>query len=212
MKAIFIILAVVVPAITGLAGAANPIDMKNNFDTDQIAHATLGGGCFWCMDAVFSRVEGVKQVTTGYAGGEVENPTYEMVSRGNTGHAEVVQITFNPEKVSYLQLLEVFFRVHNPTTPNRQGADVGPQYRSAIFYHNEEQKRIAEQVKDRMEGEKIWDDPIVTEITPLNKFYAAEEYHQNYFEKNPQQGYCQMVIQPKVEKFRQMFEDLLKEQ
>ncbi|MGM0573491.1 MAG: peptide-methionine (S)-S-oxide reductase MsrA [Bacteroidota bacterium] len=186
--------------------------MKNNFDTDQIAHATLGGGCFWCMDAVFSRVEGVKQVTTGYAGGEVENPTYEMVSRGNTGHAEVVQITFNPEKVSYLQLLEVFFRVHNPTTPNRQGADVGPQYRSAIFYHNEEQKRIAEQVKDRMEGEKIWDDPIVTEITPLNKFYAAEEYHQNYFEKNPQQGYCQMVIQPKVEKFRQMFEDLLKEQ
>jgi len=174
-----------------------------------MSQATFGGGCFWCIDAVFSRIKGVQTAVPGYAGGHATNPSYREVSMGNTGHAEVVQVTFDAEQVSYLQLLEVFFRIHDPTTPNRQGADIGPQYRSIILYHDNEQRQTAEKVKDAMEAEKIWDDPVVTEIVPLDTFYEAEEEHQDYFEKNPERAYCQMVILPKVEKFKSMFNDLL---
>ncbi len=182
-------------------------DLKAQNDTFQ--KATIGGGCFWCIEAVFSKVRGVQTVTSGFAGGHLANPTYEQVVTGNTGHAEVVQIVFDPNTVSYLQLLEVFFKVHDPTTLNRQGADVGTQYRSAIFYHTEDQRLTAEKTKMRLDAEKIWNAPIVTEITPLESFYAASDYHQNYFRKNPNQAYCQMVIRPKVDKFKRTFEDLL---
>ena len=185
----------------------NMISEKENIQ--QIEYATFGGGCFWCIEAVFSKVRGVQSATSGFAGGHRANPTYEQVVTGTTGHAEVVQVVFDPGVVSYLQLLEIFFTVHDPTTLNRQGADVGTQYRSAIFYHSDEQKLASEKVIERLNSEKIWNNPIVTEVTPLEQFYAASEYHQNYFEKNPNQGYCQMVIRPKVEKFKQMFEQML---
>ncbi len=189
---------------------------KNTAMTDQpteshkeTALATLGGGCFWCTDAIFSRVRGVHRATPGYAGGHTPRPTYEQVVSGTTGHAEVVQIAFDPEVVSYLQLLEIFFRTHDPTTLNRQGADVGTQYRSVIFYHDHRQREEAFMVKQRLESEDIWDNPIVTEISPLEAFYEAEEYHHDYFEKNPDQAYCQMVVLPKVEQFKKMFRELL---
>ncbi len=182
---------------------------KEQHDAEQTAYATFGGGCFWCIEAIFSRLNGVHSATSGYAGGHVPNPTYTQVTTGTTGHAEVVQVAYDPNQISYLQLLEVFFRVHDPTTLNRQGADIGTQYRSVIFYHNEVQKQTAETVKLRLDKEGIWNDPIVTEISKLETFYRAEEYHQNYFEKNPQQAYCQAVILPKVEKFKNMFRDLL---
>lgn len=188
-----------------------PLHMEKERKNEALSLATFGGGCFWCIEAVFNRVSGVHSATSGFSGGHVKNPSYREVTTGNTGHAEVVQVAFDPDKVSYLQLLEVFFRVHDPTTLNRQGADVGTQYRSAIFYHDDSQREIAEKVKDRLEAEKIWEDPIVTEITPLEAFYKAEEHHQNYFEKNPNQGYCQMVILPKVKKFKSLFEDLVRE-
>jgi len=175
----------------------------------QTAYATFGGGCFWCIEAIFSRLNGAHSATSGYAGGHVPNPTYTQVTTGTTGHAEVVQVAYDPGRISYLQLLEVFFRVHDPTTLNRQGADVGTQYRSVIFYHDQEQKQAAEKVKQQLDNEGIWNDPIVTEISKLDTFYRAEEYHQNYFEKNPQQAYCQAVILPKVEKFKSLFRDLL---
>jgi len=188
-----------------------PLEMEKERKTEDLSLATFGGGCFWCIEAVFNRVRGVHSATSGFAGGHVKNPSYREVTTGNTGHAEVVQVAFDPAEISYLQLLEVFFRVHDPTTLNRQGADVGTQYRSAIFYHDADQRETAEKVKSRLEEEKIWNDPIVTEITPLEAFYKAEEHHQNYFEKNPNQGYCQMVIMPKVKKFKSLFEDLVKE-
>ncbi len=181
----------------------------NQTAKQNLSYATFGGGCFWCLEAIFSRIKGVHNATSGYAGGDVPNPTYEQVTTGTTGHAEVVQIAFDPDRISYLQLLEVFFRVHDPTTLNRQGADVGTQYRSVVFYHDEMQKSTAEKVKQGLNKEGIWDNPIVTEITPLGTFYQAEDYHQNFFEKNPQQAYCQMVILPKVEKFKNMFNELL---
>ncbi len=187
------------------------MNIKEENTHKELSVATFGGGCFWCIEAVFNRVRGVHTAISGFSGGHVRNPSYREVTTGNTGHAEVVQITFDPDVVSYLQLLEVFFRVHDPTTLNRQGADVGTQYRSAIFYHDETQREIAEKVKARLEAEKIWEDPIVTEVTPLEAFYKAEEHHQNYFEKNPNQGYCQMVIMPKVKKFKNLFEDLVRE-
>ncbi len=187
----------------------NTMTEKENIK--RFEHATFGGGCFWCIEAVFSKVRGVESATSGFAGGHVANPTYEQVITGATGHAEVVKVVFDPEVVSYLQLLEIFFTVHDPTTLNRQGADVGTHYRSAIFYHNDDQRIAAEKVIERLNGEKIWDNPIVTEVTPLEQFYAASEYHQNYFKKNPNQGYCQMVIRPKVEKFKRMFEEMLAE-
>ena len=165
--------------------------------------ATLGGGCFWCLEAVYELVEGVEKVASGYAGGHVPNPTYEQVCSGATGHAEVVQITFDSTAISYRELLEIFFTIHDPTTLNRQGADVGTQYRSIILYHNEEQKRVAEEVMAEIEAAGIWPRPLVTELSEFTSFYPAEEYHQRYFQRHPYQAYCQIVIAPKVQKFRQ---------
>ncbi|MCS6803207.1 MAG: peptide-methionine (S)-S-oxide reductase MsrA [Chloroflexota bacterium] len=172
--------------------------------------ATLGGGCFWCLEAVFDQLRGVEKVVSGYAGGTVPNPTYEQVCTGRTGHAEVTQITYDPAVISFRDLLEVFFAIHDPTTPNRQGNDVGPQYRSIILYHTEEQKRIAEETIRQLEAEKRWPNPIVTEVVPLEAFYPAEAYHQRYFENNPLQPYCQFVVAPKVAKARKAFADRLK--
>jgi len=164
--------------------------------------ATLAGGCFWCLEAVFEQLRGVEKVVSGYAGGDVPTPGYEDVCTGRTGHAEVVQVTFDPAEVSFRELLEVFFTIHDPTTLNRQGGDVGTQYRSAVFFHSPEQERTAREVIAALEAERVWDDPIVTEVTPLTEFYPAEDYHQEYFRNNPRQSYCQVVIAPKVARFR----------
>ena len=172
--------------------------------------ATLGGGCFWCLEAAFEQVRGVVQVVSGYAGGDTPNPTYQQVSTGRTGHAEVVQITFDPDEISYRDILDIFFSIHDPTTPNRQGADIGPQYRSIILYHNEEQRRIAEETIRELDSAGVWPDPIVTQVAPLDVFYRAEEYHQHYFQRNPHVPYCQLVIAPKVRKVRQKFAYRLK--
>ena len=174
--------------------------------------ATLAGGCFWCLEAVFDEVKGVRSVESGYAGGHVEYPDYKTVCTGATGHAEVVRVTFDPEVVSYKDLLNVFFGIHDPTTLNRQGADVGTQYRSAIFYHDEEQKQIAEEVIKDIEAQKIWDDPIVTTLEKMEQFYIAEDYHQEYFANNPYQPYCSAVVRPKVVKFRKQYMDMLKKE
>jgi len=174
--------------------------------------ATLAGGCFWCLEAVYDEIKGVHSVESGYAGGNVENPTYREVCSGTTGHAEVVQVHFDPSVVSYRDLLNVFFAIHDPTTLNRQGADIGTQYRSAIFYHDEEQKRIAEELIRELNAQQIWDRPIVTEVAPLDKFYVAEDYHQEYFARNPYQPYCMAVVAPKVSKFRKHFLEMLKKQ
>ena len=167
--------------------------------------ATVGGGCFWCLEAVFQEVEGVSRVVSGYAGGHVDNPTYQQVCLELTGHAEVVQITFDPQIVSFGQLLEIFFTIHDPTTLNRQGADQGSQYRSAIFYHSEEQRDVANATIERLTRDGVWAQPIVTEVAPLAKFYPAEGYHQNYYRNNPVQPYCLMVVRPKVAKYREKF-------
>lgn len=171
---------------------------------------TLGAGCFWCVEAVFKELKGVESVKPGYAGGKVKNPTYKEVCSGLTGHAEVAQIIYDPSVVSFDEILEVFFKTHDPTTLNRQGADVGTQYRSVIFYHNDAQKEKAEYYKNKLNKEKVWEDPVVTEIEKLDVFYPAENYHHDYFEQNPDQQYCKFVIQPKVEKFRKVFHDKLK--
>jgi peptide-methionine (S)-S-oxide reductase len=173
--------------------------------------ATLAGGCFWCLEAVYLELRGVHGVKSGYAGGHVANPTYEQVCGKRTGHAEVVQVTFDPDELSFRDLLNVFFTIHDPTTPNRQGHDVGTQYRSAVFYHSDEQKAAAEEVIRALEAEKVWDDPIVTEVAPLTEFYPAESYHREYYRRNPSQGYCQVVIAPKVAKFRKAFFDRLRQ-
>lgn len=172
--------------------------------------ATLAGGCFWCLEAVYDQLKGVASVESGYIGGSVPNPTYEAVCTGRTGHAEAVQITFDPQILPYRDLLEIFFTVHDPTTLNRQGNDVGTQYRSAIFYHSPDQKAIAEDVIATLTKEKVFDRPIVTEVVPASTFYMAEAYHQEYFARNPLQGYCQYVIGPKVAKFRRQFAAKLK--
>jgi peptide-methionine (S)-S-oxide reductase len=172
--------------------------------------ATLGGGCFWCIEAVFDELRGVEKVESGYSGGHVEDPTYRAVCTGMTGHAEVVRVEFDPEEVSFREILEVFFSVHDPTTRDRQGADVGPQYRSVIFYHDEEQQRVAGEVISDLEARGIWDRPIVTELAPFEEFYRAEDYHQEYFRNNPGQPYCQVVVAPKVAKFRKQHLDRLK--
>ena len=166
----------------------------------------LGGGCFWCIEAVFSRVKGVDSAISGYAGGSLENPSYEQVSSGKTGHAEVTEVSFDSEKISLEDILHIFFTVHDPTTLNRQGNDVGTQYRSIILYAGDEQKQIAEKVIQEIEKENVYSEKIVTELKPLETFYPAEEYHQNYFQKNPEAAYCQIVIAPKVSKFRQKFQ------
>ncbi|MFS8524632.1 MAG: peptide-methionine (S)-S-oxide reductase MsrA [Limnochordales bacterium] len=171
--------------------------------------ATLGGGCFWCLEAVFEQLRGVRSVQSGYAGGHVPNPTYEQVCTGTTGHAEVVQIKYDPAVISYRQLLEVFFGIHDPTTPDRQGNDIGPQYRSIILYHDDEQRAEAEAYIKELTEAGVWDDPIVTQVVPLTEFWPAEDYHNEYFRRNPNQGYCRLVIAPKVAAFRQRFATLL---
>ena len=179
-------------------------------ESNQREVATLAGGCFWCLEAVFDDLNGVVSVESGYAGGDVPNPSYEHVCSGTTGHAEVVQVTFDPQILSYRELLEVFFTIHDPTTLNRQGADIGTQYRSAIFYHSPEQKEIAEKTISELSAQGLWDSSVVTEVVPLTEFYVAEDYHQEYFARNPTQGYCRMVVAPKVAKFRQKFLGKLK--
>lgn len=189
---------------------------KKQKKTDNMANSgnlevvTLGAGCFWCVEAVFQQIEGVSKVESGYSGGHKDNPTYKEVCSETTGHAEVCQITFDKSKVSFQEILEVFFGTHDPTTLNRQGNDVGSQYRSAIFYHTPEQKAIAEKVISTLNAEKVFSKPIVTEVTAFSKFYKAEDYHQNYYNNNPGQGYCVFVIKPKLEKLKKVFKDKLK--
>lgn len=177
--------------------------MKNEQKTLEVA--TLGGGCFWCLEAVYVELRGVEKVASGYAGGHVKNPTYREVCSGSTGHAEVVQVTFDPAVISYADILRVFFTIHDPTTLNRQGADVGTQYRSAIYYHDDAQKQTALEVMAEITAQRIWPNPLVTELAPIDVFYPAEAYHQDYFARNPMQPYCQVVIAPKVAKFRKQY-------
>ncbi|HOY04063.1 MAG TPA: peptide-methionine (S)-S-oxide reductase MsrA [Saprospiraceae bacterium] len=191
-------------AMTTTAQSATPVTSASG----QTEVATLGAGCFWCVEAIYQDLQGVLKVESGYSGGNIDNPSYREVCTGATGHAEVIQVTFDPAVISFKEILEVFFTVHDPTTLNRQGADSGTQYRSAIFYHSPQQKTVAEEVK--LASKEIWDDPIVTEIAPFDKFFKAEDYHQNYFKENPNQGYCSIVIAPKVKKFRQKWANKLK--
>jgi peptide-methionine (S)-S-oxide reductase len=192
---------------------ASPSVTKESKSMEEKAEfklATFSSGCFWCTQAIFQRLDGVEKVVSGYSGGHVDNPNYEQVCTGTTGHAESVQITYDPAKVSYDELLEVFWKTHDPTTKNRQGNDVGPQYRSVIFYHDAEQKKLAESYRKKLEAERIWNRPIVTEMEPFAKFWPAESYHQNYYDNNPSKGYCNLVITPKIEKFTKIFKDRLK--
>ncbi len=210
----------ILPLILALAAAppapAAPAHATSKGAQTMPAHrletATLAGGCFWCLDAVFADLKGVEKVVSGFSGGTVPNPSYEQVCTGATGHAEVVQITFDPSVISYQDLLQVFFTIHDPTTLDRQGNDVGTQYRSAIFYHSPEQKEEARKVIADLTAKKLWSDPIVTRVEPFQAFYPAEGYHQDYFAKNPQAAYCQIVIAPKVAKFRKHFLAKLKTQ
>lgn len=212
MKVLYLFLSILLltfsVAIPALAQQTNSIMNKEQ----KMEEATFGAGCFWCVEAIFEEVKGVESVVAGYAGGEIPDPTYKEVSSGRTGHAEVTRITYDPSIVSFEQLLEVFWHTHNPTTKNRQGADVGPQYRSVIFYHDEEQKRIAEKSMQRTDQSGLWEDPIVTEIEPLKNYSRAENYHQNFYENNPNNRYCSVVIAPKLKKFREEFSYMLKEQ
>ncbi len=191
-------------------GSEKQVSNKEKEKKNEIA--TLAGGCFWCLEAVYNDLRGVEKVVSGFSGGHVIRPKYEQVVTGNTGHAEVVQITFDPKVITFKELLEVFFTIHDPTTLNRQGADIGTQYRSAIFYHSPEQKAEAEKAIADITAAKIWKNQIVTEVTKFAAFYPAEEYHQRYYERNPNQGYCRMVIEPKVIKFRRQFMSKLKKQ
>lgn len=188
----------------GMSGS----DFKNDSDTET---AVFGAGCFWCVEAIYQRVNGVTDIESGYAGGHVQDPTYRQVTTGKTGHAEVIKLEYDPSVISFGELLEVFWHTHNPTTLNRQGADVGPQYRSAIFYLTEEQKEIAEKSLEKTDASDLWEDPIVTEITPLSNYSTAEDYHQNYFNNNPNAGYCSIVIAPKLAKFKKDFPHLLQD-
>lgn len=184
---------------------------SENSDDKEYQQATLGAGCFWCVEAIYQRVNGVVAVESGYSGGHVEDPSYNEVTTGKTGHAEVIRFTFDSDVITFEELLEVFWHTHDPTTLNRQGADVGPQYRSVIFYHDEEQKQIAEKSMKRTDESDLWDDPVVTEISPLINYYKAEDYHQNYFNENPNAGYCSVVIAPKLAKFKKDFPHLLQD-
>ena len=185
----------------------NMTDNKNNVKMDT---ATFGTGCFWCTEAIFQEVEGVSKVTSGYSGGKADNPTYKQVCSGTTGHAECLNVVYDPAKITFDELLEIFWQVHDPTTLNRQGNDIGTQYRSVVFYHNEEQKNKVEKYKAELNKSGAWDNPIVTTLEPFVKFYPAEDYHQNYYNDNTGQGYCQFVIRPKVEKFQKVFKSKLK--
>lgn len=199
---------------TSIEGTPHPKDLPSMNPTtppaSDLETATLGGGCFWCIEAVYQELEGVISVESGYAGGHTENPTYEDVCRGNTGHAEVAQIRFDRKRTSFEKVLEVFFQVHDPTQLNRQGNDRGTQYRSVIFFHDDAQRRTAERIETELEASGAWDAKIVTEITPFTRFWKAEDYHQNYFRDNPNKGYCAAIVRPKVEKFRKVFKDSLK--
>ncbi|BDX39615.1 peptide methionine sulfoxide reductase MsrA [Tenuifilaceae bacterium CYCD] len=206
MIRIVIVSTILVTAKIATAQVNNVKHMSNK----QIEVTTLGAGCFWCVEAIFKRIDGVINVESGYSGGMVKNPTYRDVCTGNTGHAEVIQITFNPTKISFAQLLEIFFKTHDPTTLNRQGADIGTQYRSIILYHSEEQRLIAEDVIRKLNGAGIWNDPIVTQVESFIVFFKAENYHQDYYANNTKQPYCQMVINPKIEKFERIFKEYIK--
>lgn len=200
------VLVVLLLAMFSCSGSAKP-ELIMNQKTDT---ATFGGGCFWCTEAIFERVAGVISATAGYSGGETENPTYKQVCTGVTGHAEVIQITFNPEIISFYELLEIFFKTHDPTTLNQQGADRGTQYRSVVLYHNEQQKKQTREIIQELNEAKIWRNPIVTQVVPFEKFYCAENYHQEYFDNNANQMYCQMVIVPKIDKLEKIFKSKLK--
>jgi peptide-methionine (S)-S-oxide reductase len=188
------------------------MNQSHNGKEVKLDTAIFGGGCFWCLEAVFQRLKGVHSVESGYAGGHIKNPTYDAVCSGTTGHAEVAQITFDPATISYEDLLNVFWRTHDPTTPNRQGNDVGTQYRSVIFYHSDAQKQTAEKSKKETNASGLWPNPIVTEIKPLTEFYKAENYHQNYYNSHPSQPYCTFVIDPKIKKFKELFKDKVNEE
>lgn len=199
----------VLPLILMLAMSLSA--QKNNKPMNQdLAIATFGNGCFWCTEAIFQQLKGVKTVLPGYTGGQIKNPSYEAVCTGTTGHAEAIQITYDPKVISYRALLDVFFYTHDPTTLNRQGNDVGTQYRSAIFYHDDEQKNVAEEMISQLTSEKVYDDPIVTEVTKMDVFYEAEDYHKNYYNNNKNQGYCRAVINPKLDKFVKKYSAKLK--
>lgn len=188
------------------------METSNTATTDSLTDkATFGAGCFWCVEAIFQSLKGVKSVISGYAGGKIKNPSYKEVCAGTTGHAEVIQVTYDPTVITYDELLEVFWSSHDPTTLNRQGADVGTQYRSAVFYHNEKQKELAIKYKEELNRSGAFNNPVVTEISPITEFYKAEDYHQNYYNQNKEQGYCSYVITPKLEKFRKVFKDKLKD-
>lgn len=191
--------------------ADNERGKENMSETENTKLATFGGGCFWCIEAVFQRLDGVVSVKSGYSGGMVKDPTYEQICTGKTGHAEVCQVRFDPEQIAFDELLEVFFNTHDPTTKDRQGNDVGTQYRSVVFYHDDKQKQQTEQFIKKLNASGAFKDPIVTEVSPLGEFYSAEKYHQNYFNLNPNQGYCRFVIQPKVEKLKKNFKEKLKQ-
>ena len=193
------------------AARAEKTNMTDSTDNKDLEQVTLGSGCFWCTEAVFDNLKGVKSAVSGYTGGRLANPTYEQVCNGTTGHAEVIQVTYDPSQISFTDILRVFWETHDPTTLNRQGHDVGTQYRSADFYHTEAQRKLAEEYKKQLDASGTFKDPIVTEITKFEKFYPAEDYHQEYFALNPNQQYCQYVIRPKVEKFRKEFADLLQD-
>lgn len=213
MKYLTPIITTILILSTGMLLTVLAQESDDSADINQqskLQEATFGAGCFWCVEAIFEELKGVNSVEAGYAGGKIKNPTYRQVSTGTTGHAEVARITYNPEIISYEDLLEVFWHTHDPTTKNRQGADVGPQYRSVIFYHDEEQKRVAEESLQRTDQTDLWKDPIVTEIEPVSNYSKAEDYHQNYYENNANAGYCTVVIAPKLKKFRKEFSHLLK--
>lgn len=197
--------------LTGISCAQQKEKTNSERMKGDLAVATFGSGCFWCTEAVFQRVKGVEKVVSGYSGGKVKNPTYREVTSGLTGHAEVTQLTYYPAVISFEELLEIFWGTHDPTTLNRQGADVGTQYRSVIFYHNEEQKRLSELYKNKLDASGAFDNPIVTEISPFTAFYPAEDYHQNYYNLNGNAPYCSYVIQPKLEKFKKVFQAKLKQ-
>lgn len=216
MKAILLNgLSLILMAIPGCKSGAQPTQKVMDMSEKEITSvktdtATFGAGCFWCVEAVFQELDGVMSVSSGYMGGAVKNPTYKEVCTGQTGHAEVARIIYDPAKISFADLLEVFWKTHDPTTLNRQGADVGTQYRSVVFYHSEEQKIEAESYKKKLDQSGAWDKPLVTEISPAEIFYEAEEYHQNYYTQNGDASYCQFVIRPKMDKFRKAFADKLK--
>jgi peptide-methionine (S)-S-oxide reductase len=222
MRPAYLVVGLVVVAAAGvaaavyLAGRADgpakvahvpPPDPEPDAPAGETEEATFGTGCFWCTEAVFQQLKGVKSVVSGYSGGHVPNPTYQQVCGGDTGHAEVVKVTFDPRQVSYPALLEVFWASHDPTTPNQQGADVGPQYRSVVFTHSDRQRRLAEAYKAKLDAARVFGAPIVTEVVPATTFYPAEEYHQDYFALNPRAGYCRAVIRPKLDKLREVFGD-----